>query len=45
MKRLGIAQSRHSDLMRRKWEKFSLDMPVTLAARAGQRSNIVLKAA
>ncbi len=44
-KRLGIAQSRVSDLVRGKWDKFSLDMLVTLAARAGQRPNIVLKAA
>ena len=44
-KRLGIAQSRVSDLVRGKWDKFSLDMLVTLAAKAGQRPNIVLKAA
>ena len=36
-KRLGIGQSRVSDLARGKWEKFSLDMLVTLAARAGQK--------
>lgn len=34
---LGIGQSRVSDLMRGKWEKFSLDMLVTLATRAGRR--------
>ncbi|MFA5914809.1 MAG: helix-turn-helix transcriptional regulator [Sterolibacterium sp.] len=44
-KRLGIGQSRVSDLVRGKWEKFSLDMLVTLAARAGQRPGLVLKAA
>jgi predicted XRE-type DNA-binding protein len=32
---LHVGQSRVSDLMRGKWEKFSLDMLVTLAARAG----------
>ena len=31
---LGISQSRVSDLMRGKWDKFSLDMLVTLATRA-----------
>lgn len=44
-KHLGIGQSRVSDLVRGKWEKFSLDMLVTLAARAGQKPNLVLKAA
>lgn len=34
---LGIGQSRVSDLVRGKWEKFSLDMLVTLATRAGRR--------
>ena len=34
--RFGVAQSRVSDLVRGKWEKFSLDMLITLAARAGQ---------
>jgi predicted XRE-type DNA-binding protein len=38
--RLGIAQSRLSDLMRNKWEKFSLEMLVTLEARAGRRVTI-----
>ncbi|CUS04544.2 Helix-turn-helix domain protein [Candidatus Promineifilum breve] len=36
-KRLGIAQSRLSDLMRNKWEKFSLEMLITLEARAGRQ--------
>lgn len=35
-KRLGIAQSRVSDLVRGKWEKFSLEMLITLEARAGR---------
>lgn len=35
--RFGIAQSRVSDLMRGKWDKFSLDMLITLAARAGRK--------
>ena len=34
---LGIGQSRVSDLVRGKREKFSLDMLVTLATRAGRR--------
>ncbi len=33
---LGITQSRVSDLVRGKHEKFSLDMLVTLAARVGR---------
>ncbi len=44
-KRLGIGKSRVSDLVRGKWDKFSLDMLVTLAARAGQKPGLVLKAA
>lgn len=32
---LGIAQSRVSDLVRGKWNKFSLDMLIELATRAG----------
>jgi predicted XRE-type DNA-binding protein len=35
--RFGIAQSRVSDLVRGKWDKFSLDMLITLAARAGHK--------
>lgn len=38
----GIAQSRVSDLLRGKWEKFSLDMLITLAARAGRRIELVM---
>jgi len=44
-KRLGISQSRVSDLVRGKWDKFSLDMLLTLAARAGQKPSLVLDAA
>lgn len=32
-KRLAIAQSRVSDLMRGKWDKFSLEMLITLESR------------
>ena len=32
---LGVSQSRISDLVRGKWEKFSLEMLITLATRAG----------
>ena len=35
--KLGIAQSRVSDLMRGKWEKFSLEMLITLEARMGRQ--------
>ncbi|MEQ1562271.1 MAG: helix-turn-helix transcriptional regulator [Nitrospiraceae bacterium] len=35
-KRLGIAQSRVSDLVRGKWDKFSLEMLMTLEARLGR---------
>ncbi|MGH8576923.1 MAG: helix-turn-helix domain-containing protein [Gammaproteobacteria bacterium] len=41
--RLEIAQSRVSDLVRGKWDKFSLDMLITLATRAGLK--VELKAA
>ena len=33
--KLGIAQSRVSDLVRGKWEKFSLEMLITLETRMG----------
>jgi predicted XRE-type DNA-binding protein len=42
---LGIGQPRVSDLMRGKWEKFSLDMLVTLAVRAGLHPRVALEAA
>ena len=35
-KRLGIAQSRVSDLVRGKWDKFSLEMLIMLEARLGR---------
>ena len=38
--RLGISQSRVSDLVRGKWQKFSLEMLITLAARAGHRVDL-----
>ncbi len=43
-KALGISQSRVSDLMRGKWDKFSLDMLVTLATRAGLHCELRLAA-
>ena len=42
--RLGIAQSRVSDLMRAKWDKFSLEMLITLEARIGRTVRIQLVA-
>jgi predicted XRE-type DNA-binding protein len=39
-RRLGISQSRVSDLVRGKWEKFNLEMLITLAARAGHRVDL-----
>ena len=44
-RQLGISQSRVSDLVRGKWQHFSLDMLVTLAVRAGRQVHIELKAA
>jgi predicted XRE-type DNA-binding protein len=43
-KELGVTQSRISDLVRGKHEKFSLDMLVALAARAGQNVKLRLAA-
>ena len=40
--KLGISQSRVSDLVRGKWEKFSLDMLLVLASRAGLRPALKL---
>jgi predicted XRE-type DNA-binding protein len=34
---LGVSQSRVSDLIRGKWERFSLEMLITLVTRAGMR--------
>lgn len=42
---LGVSQSRISDLVRGKWQQFSLDMLVTLAVRAGLRVSVELAAA
>ena len=39
---LGIGQSRVSDLLRGKREKFSLDMLVTLAMRAGCKVDLTV---
>lgn len=44
-RRLEIGQSRVSDLVRGKWEKFSLDMLITLAARVGKKPSLVLEPA
>jgi predicted XRE-type DNA-binding protein len=40
----GIAQSRVSDLMRGKWEKFSLEMLISLEFRAGRKVQLKLVA-
>jgi predicted XRE-type DNA-binding protein len=40
---LGISQSRVSDLTRGKWDKFSLEMLIILATKAGMR--VTLKTA
>jgi predicted XRE-type DNA-binding protein len=40
---LGVSQSRVSDLIRSKWERFSLEMLITLATRAGM--HVTLKKA
>lgn len=42
--RLGIAQSRVSDLVRGKWDKFSLEMLITLEARLGRKVRLKLAA-
>ena len=41
---LGISQARVSDLNRGKWDRFSLEMLITLATRTGMRIRL-LKAA
>ena len=40
---LGVSQSRISDLIRGKWERFSLEMLITLATKAGM--HVTLKKA
>ena len=42
--RLGIAQSRVSDLVRGKWDKFSLEMLITLESRLGRTVRVELAA-
>ena len=42
--KLGIAQSRVSDLVRGKWEKFSLEMLITLEGRLGRKVSLELAA-
>jgi predicted XRE-type DNA-binding protein len=42
-KMLCVSQSRISDLIRGKWERFSLEMLITLATRAGM--NVIMKTA
>jgi predicted XRE-type DNA-binding protein len=42
--KMRIAQSRISDLMRGKWEKFSLEMLITLEARLGRKVTLELEA-
>lgn len=42
--KLGIAQSRVSDLIRGKWEKFSLEMLITLESRVGRKVSLELAA-
>jgi predicted XRE-type DNA-binding protein len=42
--KLRIAQSRVSDLLRGKWEKFSLEMLITLEARVGRKVTLELAA-
>lgn len=37
---LGVSQSRVSDLIRGKWERFSLEMLITLATKAGMRISL-----
>jgi predicted XRE-type DNA-binding protein len=39
-----VSQSRISDLVRGKWEKFSLEMLVTLATRAGMHVSVNIAA-
>lgn len=43
-KLLGITQSRVSDLVRGKWEKFSLEMLITLEVRIGREVHLELAA-
>ena len=40
----GVTQSRVSDLMRGKWERFSLEMLITLATKAGMHVKLKVAA-
>lgn len=42
---LGITQSRVSDLIRGKWDKFSVDMLLVFVARAGLQPRLKLSKA
>lgn len=41
---LGVSQSRVSDLMTGKWEKFSLEMLITLVTKAGMHVKLKIAA-
>ncbi len=41
---LGVSQSRVSDLIRGKWDRFSLEMLISLATRAGKRVSLRIAA-
>jgi len=41
---LGVSQSRVSDLITGKWEKFSLEMLITLATKAGKHVSLKIAA-
>jgi len=43
-KQLGVAQSRVSDLVQGKWEKFSLEMLITFEARLGRTTRLKVAA-
>ena len=43
-KMFGVSQSRISDLVRGKWEKFSLEMLITLATKAGMHVSVNIAA-
>lgn len=43
-KKLGITQSRVSDLVRGRWEKFNLEMLITLEGRLGRKVSLKLVA-
>ena len=43
-KNLGVSQSRISDLITGKWERFSLEMLITLATKAGMHVSLKIAA-